>query len=512
MGIGAGPTGSIYLQMTNGGATAGTGSYLPQYHLDVAGTVRSSAHLFADNSAQVTATPALDYTMFGQYWTALPIGTGGWTIVAISASGQYQTGYAINSNRLYSSSNYGRTWTYLQLANINYIVSIVISASGQYRVATTNDVDGLYYSSDYGKTWTLNNSLIYCSTICMSASGQYATVHSDGAVYYSSNYCVTWTLSYALSRGNVLIACSASGQYQITRPPNGGIYYSLNYGQTWTLSNITTDVFPSSGAMSASGQYATITTDYENGVFITSDYGKTWTHITDYIGIYTMLSVSLSASGQYQVSSGDSHVYYSTNYGTTWDLGTPLVIGGIMNCAISANGQYILVASSDYLLQSITPYPSMVIEGKMTINGNILPGDDDSWSVGSNGLRFTAVYASGGVIETSDSSEKDLIILPYGLNEVMQVRTIMYKWKSQALLPDTDPKKNFQYYGICADQLSNIFPELVYNENPNVPMQLNYSELIPVVIKAVQEQNVIIQKQAEQITELKQRLAAAGIP
>ena len=179
--------------------------------------------------------------------------------------------------------------------------------------------------------------------------------------------------------------------------------------------------------------------------------------------------------------------------------------------AISANGQYSIACASivnetSYIYTSVISFP------EMTINGNIIPGIDNAYSAGLSGNRFTAVYASGGVITTSDSSEKDLTILPYGLNELIQIRTIMYKWKSQALLPDTNPEKNFQYYGICADQLSAIFPELVYNEDPNVPMQLNYSELIPVVIKAVQEQNVIIQKQAEQITELKQRLAAAGIP
>lgn len=81
------------------------------------------------------------------------------------------------------------------------------------------------------------------------------------------------------------------------------------------------------------------------------------------------------------------------------------------------------------------------------------------------------------------------------------MKTIMYKWKSQALLPDTDPAKNYQYYGVCADQLSAIFPELVYNEDPSVPMQLNYSEIIPVVVKAMQEQNVSIQEQSTKIQQ-----------
>lgn len=61
--------------------------------------------------------------------------------------------------------------------------------------------------------------------------------------------------------------------------------------------------------------------------------------------------------------------------------------------------------------------------------------------------------------------------------------------------------KNYQYYGVCADQLSAIFPELVYNEDPSVPMQLNYSEIIPVVVKAMQEQNVSIQEQSTKIQQ-----------
>ena len=147
----------------------------------------------------------------------------------------------------------------------------------------------------------------------------------------------------------------------------------------------------------------------------------------------------------------------------------------------------------------------------ITVRGSVFPSADITYGLGSGSFRFTTVYASGGVITTSDSSEKDLILLPYGLNEVMQVKTIMYKWKSQALLPDTDLAKHFQYYGICADQLSAIFPELVYNEDPNVPMQLNYSELIPVVIKAIQEQNDSIQQlhtQTQKINKLELELSS----
>jgi hypothetical protein len=97
------------------------------------------------------------------------------------------------------------------------------------------------------------------------------------------------------------------------------------------------------------------------------------------------------------------------------------------------------------------------------------------------------LYAGNGTIQTSDSALKDAQPLPYGLNELAQVRTIKYKWKSQADLPESDPQKGFEYFGFCADELAPLFPELVYDEDKDAPAQLNYSEMLPIVVNAVKE-------------------------
>ena len=90
------------------------------------------------------------------------------------------------------------------------------------------------------------------------------------------------------------------------------------------------------------------------------------------------------------------------------------------------------------------------------------------------------------------------------------MRTILYKWKSQADLPDDAPEKNYQYYGFCADELSPLFPELVYDENKEAPVQMNYSELMPVMVNAIKEQNATIVSLESKIGALEARLAAAG--
>jgi hypothetical protein len=137
----------------------------------------------------------------------------------------------------------------------------------------------------------------------------------------------------------------------------------------------------------------------------------------------------------------------------------------------------------------------------------LYPTRDNLLSIGNATNRWTVVYAVNGTIQTSDSSQKDSQPLVYGLNEIMQMRTILYKWKSQANLPDDDPSKNYKYYGFCADELSPVFPELVYDEDKSVPIQMNYSEIMPVMVNAIKELNTINQQHTTEIATLKEQMA-----
>jgi hypothetical protein len=115
----------------------------------------------------------------------------------------------------------------------------------------------------------------------------------------------------------------------------------------------------------------------------------------------------------------------------------------------------------------------------------IYPADDNLIELGGGGVRWKTVYSANGTIQTSDELDKNHVPLTYGLSDLMKVSTIKYKWKSQDALPDDDPKKNYEYFGICARELNELFPELVYNEQE--PYQINYSEIIPVCINAIKD-------------------------
>ena len=329
---------------------------------------------YADNSAQITNTPALDYNTFGQNWTATSLPSAGWQATAVSASGQYQSA-AGSSTGIYYSSNYGQTWTVSTGTTSGNITAIAMSASGQYQVASVFNSGAIYYSSNYGVTWATSNApLSNWWAITMSASGQYASACNHGGTvpYYSINYGVTWFASSSVSGIYYGIACSASGQYQVAVITSGGIYYSSNYGQNWTISNISSVGTANGASMAASGQYATIITT-ANGVFITSNYGLTWTQITAVIGSLNLLRVSVSASGQYQVANAyGTGIYYSTNYGASWVQGSALALTWY-GLGMSANGQYCLnCASGGLVYQSVTRFPPQLITSQSTTTSTAL--------------------------------------------------------------------------------------------------------------------------------------------
>ena len=241
-----------------------------------------------------------------------------------------------------------------------------------------------------------------------------------------------------------------------------------------------------------------------NGVFTTAVVTK-----TDTLSLYSAPGNG-TANGLFNfIHNGSSYASLSQGRGPSLQF---YAQGDIMG------GIYCLSNNST---SPSSAYYAITIRNTNGINNNILymvptnatqmnmyPGADNGSNLGISGSRWLAVYAVNGAIQTSDSKEKDAVPLSYGLNEILQVRTIKYKWKSQAELPDDAPEKNYQYYGFCADELAPIFPELVYNEDPKVPVQMNYSEIMPVMVNAIKEQNATIVSLQAQVAMLEARLVA----
>lgn len=158
---------------------------------------------------------------------------------------------------------------------------------------------------------------------------------------------------------------------------------------------------------------------------------------------------------------------------------------------------------------------------EIIFNQNFVPITDNTaaLTVGTSTNRWNTIYAANGTIQTSDRNQKKNIqTIPYGLTELLQLRPVSYYWKSEKhnAIEIPNDKKQLKL-GLIAQEVQKIIPEVVYTSsynalNPENETQLtkvendllgiNYEELLPVLVKAKQEQNSIIKALQERIDEL----------
>ncbi|MGI4872317.1 MAG: tail fiber domain-containing protein, partial [Janthinobacterium lividum] len=142
--------------------------------------------------------------------------------------------------------------------------------------------------------------------------------------------------------------------------------------------------------------------------------------------------------------------------------------------------------------------------------GNVVPDADGSRSLGMSGVRWGTIYSSNSTINTSDSRLKTNIENSvYGLQAVLRMRPVTYNWKKE---PTTN-----HMVGFIAQEMEQIVPEAV--EAPRTAGEyygMKYTELIPVLTKAIQEQqaqiealkvaNSELQAQASELRDVKASL------
>ncbi len=155
-------------------------------------------------------------------------------------------------------------------------------------------------------------------------------------------------------------------------------------------------------------------------------------------------------------------------------LGTTLYLGSVES--ISDGGAYEVLCDGSF---------SSAIDG----------GDN----CGTSGKRWASVYAVNGTINTSDARDKSNILgLKYGLEQIMKLRPVSFTWK--------DHKIQDAKLGLLAQEVQEIIPEVVVDHEtkrdektgeliqvPAERLGIYYSDLIPVLIKGMQEQQAEIE-------------------
>jgi len=143
------------------------------------------------------------------------------------------------------------------------------------------------------------------------------------------------------------------------------------------------------------------------------------------------------------------------------------------------------------------PTSSIITRMTITSSGNVGIGTASPQS----GYRLhvvDSVYVGGNVSASayttrSDYNLKDDILdIKYGLNDVLQLQPVEYTYKSNGS----------KQLGFIAQDIGTILPEVVSFEES---MSVNYQAIIPILTKAIQEQQALIKALEQRIINLENK-------
>ncbi|MEZ4778487.1 MAG: tail fiber domain-containing protein [Flavobacteriaceae bacterium] len=214
---------------------------------------------------------------------------------------------------------------------------------------------------------------------------------------------------------------------------------------------------------------------------------------------------TLTPSRELEITGGGD-VYVRITGGPSFQAGLELLRTGNFGNdwrIIDSNGELTI-------FRGVSDFASIISEFSFTAT-EFVPSLNNGKTLGSSTRRWSAVFATLGTIQTSDAREKQEIKeLTYGLDKIMQLQPKTYQW----IDPNID--KHATHLGFMAQDLKEILPEVVVDkewknldENGNkewVPAErlgVNYAEIIPVLVKAIQEQQEQIEELKDQIKTLK---------
>ena len=204
---------------------------------------------------------------------------------------------------------------------------------------------------------------------------------------------------------------------------------------------------------------------------------------------------------------GDEALYYN-------DQGSNITaIGGRALGLASGSNNIALGALAGYSVTTGSNNIDIGNEGVNIDKGTIRIGTQATQTAtfisGINNSKVTgaAVYVTAtgqlGVLASSERYKIDIESLGASTQRLEQLRPVSFHLKA-------DPAGAIQY-GLIAEEVDKVYPELVIRDDKGVIQGVRYDELAPMLLNVVQQQNATMKAQAEDLAAVKAESHAASL-
>lgn len=234
----------------------------------------------ANHSTTPAAAAAALATSLGKSYIAEPFITH----LASSSTGQHLV--ASTARNLFTSSDYGQSWSQSSLTSWNW-ASVACCGDDHYLYASEAS-GSVHLSKDFGSTWaTVVQSDVYSenTAITCDTSGQQVAFISFG-IHLSHDAGTNWTqaITNRSLEFTTLVTNPSTGQHLLAGTAGDSIFYSDDAGVTWNKSNAPARQWKDI-AVSSDGSVAIAVAEslyiggspYTPVVYISHDFGHTWT-------------------------------------------------------------------------------------------------------------------------------------------------------------------------------------------------------------------------------------------
>ncbi len=128
--------------------------------------------------------------------------------------------------------------------------------------------------------------------------------------------------------------------------------------------------------------------------------------------------------------------------------------------------------------------------------GTVPPG---GYKLYVNGIT----YSTGGYLGSDIRFKEHIASIDSALAKVMNIAGVSYTWKTQEFKEKGFPEG--RHYGLIAQEVEKVLPGVVA-QAPSGEKAVSYTELVPVLIQAMKEQQKAIHELSAEVKELKREL------